>query len=113
MLHASPVERHRARIAAKKLRYAAEFFTPLYSGGRSKAYLAKLAKLQTALGNLNDMATAQKLAEELAQRGKVSFAVARASGVVIGWAAGSEARQVAAAAKAWRKCAKVKPFWNA
>ncbi|TMH06346.1 MAG: CHAD domain-containing protein [Betaproteobacteria bacterium] len=113
LLHASPVERHRARIAAKKLRYAAEFFTPLYSGGRSKAYLAKLAKLQTALGNLNDMATAQKLAEELAQRGKVSFAVARASGVVIGWAAGSEARQVAAAAKAWRKCAKVKPFWNA
>ena len=111
--HASPVERHRARIAAKKLRYAAEFFESLFSGGRSKAHLAKLAKLQTALGNLNDMATAQKLAEELARRGKVSFAVARASGVVIGWAAGSEAGQVATAANAWRKFAKIKPFWNA
>jgi triphosphatase len=109
---ASPAERHRARIAAKKLRYAAEFFAPLYSGGPSKAYIAKLAKLQTALGNLNDMATAQRLAEELAQPGKVSFAVARAGGVVIGWAAGSEAKQVAAAAKAWRKFAKIKSFWN-
>ncbi len=110
--HASPAERHRARIAAKKLRYAAEFFAPLYSGARSKAYLAALAKLQTALGKLNDMATAQQLAEELARRGKVSLAVARAAGVVSGWAAASEAKEVAAAAKAWRKFAKIKSFWN-
>lgn len=110
--HAGPAEQHRARIAAKKLRYVAEFFAPLYPRGRSKAYLTRLAGLQTALGTLNDMATAQLLVEELALRGKVSFAVARAGGVVSGWAAASQAKEVAAAAKAWRKFAKMKPFWK-
>jgi inorganic triphosphatase YgiF len=109
---ASPPERHRVRIAAKKLRYAAEFFAPLYSTARSNVYLSRLAKIQTALGRLNDMATAEQLSEELAQTGKVSLSIARAGGVVSGWAAGSEAKEVAAAAKAWRKFAKTKSFWK-
>ena len=109
--HGTPVERHRARIAAKKLRYAAEFFAPLYSGARTKAYIAALAKLQAALGKLNDLATAQRLLEELGQSGKVSLAVARATGIVSGWIAASEAHEIARAAKAWRKFAKAKTFW--
>ena len=109
--HATPVERHRARIAAKRLRYAAEFFAPLYSAGRSKAYIAALAKLQAALGKLNDLATAERLLEELAQSGKVSLAVARATGIVSGWIAASEAHEIARAVKASRKFAKAKSFW--
>src|SRR5262249_28332844 len=54
-------ERHRARVAAKKLRYAAEFFSPLFSGKRVQAYIAALARLQGALGRLNDHAGAARL----------------------------------------------------
>ncbi len=109
--HGTPVQRHRARIAAKRLRYAAEFFAPLYSSGRTKAYLAALAKLQTTLGKLNDLATAERLLEELAQSGKVTLAVARATGIVSGWIAASEAHEIGRAVKACRKFAKAKSFW--
>ncbi|MEP6943070.1 MAG: CHAD domain-containing protein, partial [Betaproteobacteria bacterium] len=52
-------ERHRARIAAKKLRYAAEFFAPLYRGSRPGKYIDALARLQDSLGRLNDIVTAE------------------------------------------------------
>lgn len=53
--------RHEVRIEGKKLRYAAEFFGPLYSAKkarrRHKAFLSAIEELQDALGELNDLAT--------------------------------------------------------
>ena len=43
---ATPEARHRVRIAAKKLRYAAEFFSALYPKKRVAPYLAGLEELQ-------------------------------------------------------------------
>ena len=63
---AAPPERHRVRIAAKKLRYTAEFFAPLFSPRRARAYVKTLAKLQGVLGKLNDIATAQRLIDDVA-----------------------------------------------
>jgi len=69
--------RHEVRIAGKKLRYAAEFFGALHLGkkyGRKKqakrreAFLGPLEKLQSDLGDLNDMATAVELSERLSER---------------------------------------------
>lgn len=61
--------RHRLRIKAKKLRYAAEFFQPLYGGRkavrRSKIFLDRLESLQTLLGALNDRAAGARLRMEL------------------------------------------------
>ncbi|MDB5682500.1 MAG: inorganic triphosphatase [Sphingomonas bacterium] len=61
--------RHEVRILAKKLRYAAEFFSDLYNEKpaprRRKAFLAAIEQLQTALGNLNDQATGQGVLETL------------------------------------------------
>lgn len=54
-------ERHRMRIAFKKLRYAVEFFAPLLSARRLKPYRKELEHLQDALGELNDLAVAQML----------------------------------------------------
>src|SRR5207244_2816775 len=62
----APADRHRARIAAKKLRYAAEFFAPLYREARAARYIDALARLQGALGKLNDLATADRLLDDLA-----------------------------------------------
>ena len=61
--------RHRVRIAAKKLRYAVEFFWSLYAHGkarrRRKAFLAGLEELQDQLGALNDLATGPALLARL------------------------------------------------
>jgi triphosphatase len=61
-------ERHQLRIAAKKLRYAVEFFQSLHAARRSKRYLRALTALQGALGELNDAAVADQLLRELGER---------------------------------------------
>ncbi|PKP94682.1 MAG: inorganic triphosphatase [Alphaproteobacteria bacterium HGW-Alphaproteobacteria-16] len=54
--------RHEVRKAAKKLRYAAEFFAALYERKRErrrhKRFVSSLEALQDQLGALNDLATA-------------------------------------------------------
>ena len=64
---ASVARRHRVRIAAKKTRYAAEFFGSLYKEKRVKPYVKALAALQEHLGWMNDAAVAQDLLAQLAQ----------------------------------------------
>jgi inorganic triphosphatase YgiF len=68
-----PEARHQVRIEAKKLRYAAEFFTSLFGDKkakrRTKAFLSALEELQSSLGALNDIATANEMAHELSARG--------------------------------------------
>src|SRR5204863_4189054 len=52
--------RHRARIEAKKLRYAAEFFENAFpdAGKRRRRFVEALKALQDELGALNDIAVA-------------------------------------------------------
>ncbi len=71
--HLDPEKRHKVRIEAKKLRYASEFFTSLFDGKkqtrRAKTFLSALEDLQTALGELNDIATGEALTRELSAKG--------------------------------------------
>lgn len=64
---ASPEKRHRARIAAKRLRYAAEFFEALYPPTAMQRYIRRLTSLQDALGLLNDAAVAEALLRRTAK----------------------------------------------
>lgn len=57
----SDAERHELRIAAKKLRYAAEFFSGIYPQKRVRMYLKSLEALQDVLGDLNDVAVASRM----------------------------------------------------
>ena len=61
-----PVARHRARIKAKKLRYAGEFFDETFgkhTKARRSKFIASLTELQgIALGGLNDMTAARATA---------------------------------------------------
>ncbi|WP_288381724.1 CYTH and CHAD domain-containing protein [uncultured Massilia sp.] len=61
--------RHRVRIAAKKARYAAEFFGDLLPAKEVKAYAKSLSALQDRLGHLNDLAVADKLLPVLENSG--------------------------------------------
>lgn len=56
--------RHELRKDAKKLRYASEFFAPLFGHRkRKRRFLSALGDLQDHLGALNDLANAPVLAE--------------------------------------------------
>ena len=61
LIDADDETRHEVRIAAKKLRYAAEFFGSLYTGGKAcrqhRRFLDAIETLQDLLGELNDMVT--------------------------------------------------------
>ncbi len=52
----SDEELHRLRIQCKKLRYAAEFFTPLFDRQRMRNYINRLKELQDMLGMMHDIA---------------------------------------------------------
>ncbi|MES2149859.1 MAG: CHAD domain-containing protein [Pseudomonadota bacterium] len=62
---ATPEARHRVRIAAKKTRYAAEFFQSLLPKRQLQPYVQALARLQDELGYLNDATVADRLLGEL------------------------------------------------
>ena len=108
-------ERHRLRIALKKLRYATEFFAALYPKKRTKPYLAALKDLQDRLGHLNDVAVAEQLIGTL-----IGPAASRpdgadlriAGGLVLGWHARSVADVEPATARAWQEFAERAPFWR-
>lgn len=108
LLKLSAEELHALRIAAKKLRYAGEFFAPLFPGGHTGDFLKAVAALQEALGKLNDAATAQRLLKDLAANGPEC---GEASGMVIGWTACSASRGMDDLERAWMRFKKEKPFW--
>jgi CHAD domain-containing protein len=57
---------HRLRLAAKRLRYVADFLLPLYEDRKSvRRFSRKLADLQEELGSNNDMAVTASLFEGL------------------------------------------------
>lgn len=62
LAHMPDGRRHRLRIRAKKLRYGAEFFSPLFdtdeTGRSRRSFVKDLGRLQGSLGTLNDMETA-------------------------------------------------------
>ena len=104
-------ERHRARVAAKKLRYAAEFFAPLFSAKRAQEYIAALSKLQGALGRLHDLEVAARLLDESVPAAAAPD-LAHARGIVRGWLAASTAPELKKLREARRRFAQCEPFWN-
>jgi len=52
-------QRHRLRIALKKLRYSAEFFAPIFPAKAVSEFLERLSQLQDLFGALNDAAMAE------------------------------------------------------
>ncbi len=100
-------ERHAVRIAAKKLRYAAEFFASLFAHKRTRIYLKRLGALQDALGRFNDAATATRLAALLAGANDPATV-----GAVGGWVAAQAATLRPELDRAWQRFADAERFWT-
>jgi triphosphatase len=106
-----PPALHRARIKAKKLRYAAEFLAETFgrhSKGRRSKYIALLARLQDALGDLNDLTAAH---QTLLKAGE-DAALATHSGGAAGQGGRREARLLQKAVRAYKDWRRAKTFWS-
>jgi len=75
-------EMHRLRIECKKLRYAAEFFRPLFGG--MDVFIGHMKGLQDLLGVMNDVAVTHQLLDDLLV-GSSDREVYVYAGGLIGW----------------------------
>ena len=96
-------ERHRVRIALKRLRYGGDFFADCFPAGAVGPFLKRLGKLQDTLGELNDLAVAHTLLAELhGDRQHVRR-----------WLAHRERRLIALLSREWMAFARMHPYWRA
>jgi len=109
--HMHPEARHAARIAAKKLRYASEFFTSLYPSAKSRSFIRKLSQLQDCLGVLNDIATTEKLLRQLIGTSP-DIKLDEVQHLFAHWNASNKIHFVANLNENWLAFVSQKPFWR-
>ena len=108
-------DRHRLRIALKKLRYAAEFFEPLYEKSKVKAYTRRLKLLLEDLGALNDVVTVRGTLTRITESEETqrwNADILFAAGMINGWHSERALRLGESAVDHWRKFKKMDPFWS-
>lgn len=108
-------QRHALRLDVKKLRYAAEFFAPVFaardekSARRAAKFVTALAQMQERLGELNDAATSLSLTGRLDRNDEAGR---RAAKLIEEDHVGRAAESLAAARDACAAFIKAKPFWK-
>jgi inorganic triphosphatase YgiF len=109
--HLDREHRHRLRIQAKKLRYAAEFFENAFPRThRRRQFVEALKGLQDELGVLNDIAMAEETVRHgLYGRGAVDLAFT--AGELVGEQKADESRLIARAEEAFANFRRTRPFW--
>lgn len=111
-------DRHKLRIAMKKLRYSIYFFESLFDGHRSRKTLLRykdcLGGLQDGLGALNDIAVHQRMVTSLRNdiEDRKSEPVAFAAGAVLATERGETDKLLAAAEREARRLRRAKQFWG-
>jgi CHAD domain-containing protein len=107
-------ERHQLRIRVKRLRYATEFFSSIYPRKAVKRYNNRLAKLQDALGYLNDVAVAEALVGRVCAdcMGEDLARCRFAGGVIIGWHARALADSEENLTKSVKAFVESEGFWS-
>jgi len=80
----SAKDRHRLRIALKKLRYATELLSSLYAPEETRRFVQRLKRLQDDLGEINDVRTGHEIVESLVPPGDRS-GIGRAGRRVLDW----------------------------
>jgi triphosphatase len=112
---------HKLRLRAKRMRYTIEFTRGLYDNKshpkRIERVRNELAKLQSTLGTLNDIASAKTIlhrithgTEAVHKNGKLRI-TSTLKAMVAANQETQKAKQLKKAAKALKKLENVKPFW--
>jgi CHAD domain-containing protein len=104
---------HRLRIAIKKLRYAADFLRPAFASPPVKPYIEATARLQGALGALNDRTVAAQMLADLATAARPTEDVERPLKALAKQAASGSKRRRRKLEQAWKDFRKAGCFWRA
>jgi CHAD domain-containing protein len=102
---------HRLRIAIKKLRYAADFLRPAFASPMAKPYIEATARLQGALGALNDRAVAAHVLADLATAARPREDAGPALKALAKQTASGSKRRRRKLERAWRDFRKAGRFW--
>jgi CHAD domain-containing protein len=102
------VRRHKVRIDAKALRYAAEGFHGLFGRRATSRFVKALKAVQDELGALNDLVTAAALLTGLGLSAEAAFA----GGELVGRGLAGKSRRIARAAKALDRLSETEAFWR-
>ena len=103
--------RHMTRIEAKKLRYAIEFFAPLFNSKRPAKFAKSLAVLQDELGLLNDIATSRAALKHHAEQSGDPERLWSA-GLIAGWHAARVPTLLQDAERAAKSFKALPRFWR-
>jgi len=106
-------QRHKLRIDAKKLRYAADVFVPLYGRPkRARRFIGALKAVQDELGELNDIVVGESVAHDAATHAGLAGAeAAYAAGRITGARRASTESLIARAQASLDGLRKTRPFW--
>jgi CHAD domain-containing protein len=102
---------HELRLDAKRLRYAAEVFAPVFPRKAARRFQRRLAALQEELGRSNDAAVARSLAQSLAR--EADDGRAWAIGLIEGWSVARSVTERDDVLRAWKKLSAKESFWSA
>ena len=97
------------------MRYASEFFASLYGRKKSKVMIQDLARLQSTLGELNDLAVTERQLETVIYQAFAHPAhddIIRAMGVVVGWCTARTRRDETKLMDLWDHYSRRKRFWK-
>lgn len=107
----SPQQMHRLRIECKKLRYAAEFFSPLFLG--MDVFIGHMRGLQDLLGKMNDIAVMKGLLDFLFEEAQVDRELMVYTGGLIGWRTCDFHQTLEHFDKYWEEFTEAKhPWWK-
>jgi len=102
---------HDLRIDLKKLRYAAEFFLPLYAThARAKRYVARLTRFQNSLGRARDIANIRTLLDSIRQGDRPALHLA--VGAMTGWRTRDHIAVAKTLRKRWLRFEATPAFWG-
>ena len=108
---------HKLRLRAKRMRYTIELTRGLHKAKRVERMLKELGKLQSALGQVNDVASARAILHRIASQANADLKNGElrvTSGPITEMVAGHESRRskgLKEATKAFKKLEDIKPFW--
>ena len=107
----TPTQRHRLRIALKKLRYIIEFLGCLFDEIQVLTFVNRLKSLQDCLGHANDVRVAYDLLDQLLGKAVHDVHADRAGGIVLGWHERGIADHESKLRQHVRRFKHLNPFW--
>jgi triphosphatase len=105
-------ERHRLRIAVKKLRYTVELLGSLYDPDDLRRYTKRLKRVQEDLGYANDLRVAYGLVIELSRQAEPVEPVINAAAQLLAWHERALARSEHKLRRRLRRLNRAEPFWR-